>query len=71
MFWLEHTPQVSQGNWASGLEVLATVKEVDDDRKQLTISLRKRIDGITVRTPFLLKQEKRNKTIVGNSITFQ
>lgn len=38
-------------DWRSGLEVVATIKssgEEDDEEKQIVITLRKRIDAITV-----------------------
>ncbi|KAK2766174.1 hypothetical protein FQN54_007690 [Arachnomyces sp. PD_36] len=48
----------SHRDWDKSLEVVATVKEVDDDEKELVITLRKRIDGITQRLGSItLKQD--------------
>lgn len=52
VFGPKRKPESSQGDWASGLEVLATVKELAKDPNELVINLRKRIAGITVRAPF-------------------
>lgn len=49
-------PRLSQRDWESGLEVVANVKEVDDDEKELVITLRKRIDAITVSEPGLMNE---------------
>jgi hypothetical protein len=55
VFAQNHQPGTPQGDWEAGLEIVATVKEIDEDEKELVITLRKRIDGITVGKPFSWK----------------
>lgn len=49
VFALREPSSDEPDNWKSGLEVVAAVKSEDEDEGQIVITLRKRIDSITVR----------------------